>query len=228
MNTSVLLIEDNVEIHAFIRDLLTRNNYIVTSAHDGAKGLDLFRKSQPDIVLLDLGLPGLSGETVCAEIKRDFPEIPVIILSAKSQTSDVLRGFKLGAQDYMPKPFVGEELLARIKARLEPINKTGNKLTADDLTLDTKTFTAERGGRKISLSQKEYELLEYLMINKGRVLTRDMILNRVWLYSPDIESRVVDVYIGYLRKKIDEGFDKKLIESRRGFGYSIRSDEDGN
>lgn len=221
MQRSILLIEDNEEIHAFIRDLLTKNNYIVTSARDGVKGLDLFRKSPPDLAILDLGLPGISGETVCAEIKKDYPDIPVIILSAKSQTSDILNGFKLGAQDYMAKPFVGEELLARIKARLGISEQTGEILKAGDLELNTKTFTAKRGNSTFELTQKEYELLEYLMLNKGRVLTRDMILNRVWLYSPDIESRVVDVYIGYLRKKIDEGFDKKLIESRRGFGYSI-------
>lgn len=221
MNKSILLIEDTPDIHTFIRDLLTKNNYIVTSAYDGAKGLDLFKKSTPDLVLLDLGLPGLSGETVCVEIKKHYPEIPVIILSAKSQSSDILNGFKLGAQDYMPKPFIGEELLARIKARLGTIEQTSEVLKVADLELNRKTFRASRGGKDIDLTQKEYELLEYLMSNQGRVLTRDMILNRVWLYSPDVESRVVDVYIGYLRKKIDEGRDKKLIESRRGFGYSI-------
>ncbi len=222
MQTSILLIEDSEEIHSFIRDLLTKNNYVVTSARDGAKGLELFRKSPPDLVLLDLGLPGLSGETVCVEIKKDYPEIPIIILSAKSQTSDVLNGFKLGAQDYMPKPFVGEELLARIKARLGTPEQTNYILSVADLQMNTRTFTVIRANTSIELTQKEFELLEYLMVNKGRVLTRDMILNRVWLYSPHIESRVVDVYIGYLRKKIDESHEKKLIESRRGFGYSIR------
>jgi DNA-binding response OmpR family regulator len=129
----------------------------------------------------------------------------------------------LGADDYVTKPFVADELLARITARLRNQSSVkDNKLVVGDLVLDNKTFEVQRGETSIQLTPQEFKLLEYLMNNKGRILTREMILNRVWLYSPDIETRVVDVYMGYLRKKIDQDFDKKLLHSVRGFGYMIK------
>jgi DNA-binding response OmpR family regulator len=183
----------------------------------------MIKKSAPDIVILDLGLPDMTGESVCLEIRKNYPNLPVIILTAKDTVADVVAGLNLGADDYVTKPFVADELLARISARLRNQNGSkDNKLSVDGLELDNKTFEVVRDGKQIQLTPQEFKLLEYLMNNKGRILTREMILNRVWLYSPDIETRVVDVYMGYLRKKIDQDFDKKLLHSVRGFGYMIK------
>ncbi len=222
MLKTILVVEDEEEIRNYLKGLLRENGYAVMTASDGAVALRVFHKTPPDLVVLDLNLPTVSGETVCIEIKKDNPEIPVIMLTAKAKSTDVLSGFKLGADDYVAKPFLGDELLARIKARLKVMGKTDTALKVEDLELNTTTFEVKRKGKLIPLTQKEFELLHYFMLNKGRVLTRDMILNKVWLYSPDIESRVVDVYVGYLRKKIDSGHKKKLIQSLRGFGYVIK------
>ncbi len=164
----------------------------------------------------------MSGEAVCQEIQKKYAGLPVIILTAKDSTSDIVRGLDLGADDYITKPFVAEELLARMKARLRNQGTDETKLTVGNLELDTKTLEVKRGEEAIQLTPKEFKLLEYLMRNTGRILTREMILNRIWLYSPDIETRVVDVYMGYLRKKIDNSNSHKLIHSVRGFGYMIK------
>src|SRR3990172_1547263 len=164
----------------------------------------------------------MSGESVCRQIRRQFPDLPIIILTAKDTTEDVIKGLNLGADDYITKPFSGDELLARIKARLR--DKTEEELKVADLFLDNKTLEVKRHGKLIKLSPKEFKLLQYLMSNKGRVLSREMILNRIWLTSPDIETRVVDVYMGYLRKKIDVGSHRPLIHSMRGFGYVIKEE----
>ena len=147
----------------------------------------------------------------------------VVILTAKNEVSDIVKGFNLGADDYLTKPFNGEELIVRIKARLRHLEHGGTILKVDDLELNSTTFEVKRGDHLINLSHKEYLLLQYLMVNANRVLTRDMILQRIWLTSDYIEPRVVDVYIGYLRKKIDFEFKKQLINTVRGFGYVIRN-----
>jgi len=216
----ILVVEDDSSIRNGIVDFLRGNNYLVDGAEDGAMGLEMLRKTLPDLLILDLNLPKITGEAVCKEAKKNYPHLPIIILTAKNHTSDVLSGFGMGADDYMGKPFELEEMMARIKARLK--DNSQEKLAVGDLTLDVSTVSVDRGGKQISLSPHEFRLLHYLMSNKNKVLTREMILNRVWEYSYDIDSRVVDVYVGYLRKKIDAEFDKKLINSVRGFGYSIK------
>lgn len=221
MNT-VLLVEDDSGVQKYIKELLLDNGYSVQIAADGIAALNHIKKLPPDLVILDLGLPNMSGEAVCMEIRKNYPDLPVIILTAKDSISDIVQGLNLGADDYMTKPFVADELLARIKARLRQKEGTDSKLKVEDLELDTKILQVKRGDEVIQLTPQEFKLLQYLMSNQGRILTREMILNRVWLYSPDIETRVVDVYMGYLRKKIDNGFDKKLIHSVRGFGYMIK------
>lgn len=198
---TVLIVEDDDELRVYLKKLLIDNDYVVQTASDGTSALRIVHKSPPDLVVLDLGLPDISGETVCKEIKKDYPETQVIVLTARSQSSDAIASFNLGADDYMPKPFVGDELLARIKVRFRTTGGHEDTLQLGDLRLNTNTFEVKRKEKLIPLTQKEFELLHYLMTNKGRVLTREMILNKVWLYSPDIESRVVDVYVGYLRKK---------------------------
>ena len=218
----ILIIEDEMDLRKYLSSMLLDQGFSVVDAPDGVKGLNLIERRQPDLVVLDLGLPKVDGETVCKEIRKKYPDVPVIILTAKNETSDVVRGFNIGADDYITKPFKGEELLARIKARLRHLEQGGSVLKVGNLELNSKTFEVKRGTTRITLSHKEYELLQYLMINTGRVLTREMILQRIWLTADYIEPRVVDVYIGYLRKKIDGGFGKPLINTIRGFGYVIK------
>jgi DNA-binding response OmpR family regulator len=195
---------------------------LLQPADDGIEAIARVKKSQPDVVLLDLGLPKMRGEAVCKEIKKQFPDVQVIILTSQDTTPDIVRGLNIGADDYVTKPFEVDEVLARVQARLRAKNPSDNKLVVDDLVIDTTTMDVKRGKKEIVLTPQEYKLLEYLIRNQGKVLTRNMILNRLWLFSPDIDTRVVDVYIGYLRKKIDADAKKKLIHSIRGFGYSIR------
>lgn len=222
MLKKILLVEDEKDIRDSLKKSLTENNYLVETAEDGAAALMMVDKISPDMVILDLGLPKISGESVLQEIKKNYPNMPVIILSAKSTTSDIVSGLNLGADNYIAKPFMIEELLARIKAQFKTMGNDIIKLKVADLELDNDSKEVRRSGKLIQLTPKEFELLYHLMSNVGRVLSRETILNKVWLYSPDIESRVVDVYIGYLRRKIDHRQRKKLILSIRGFGYSIK------
>lgn len=222
MTKTVLVVEDDLGLQKYLKELLLDNSYSVQIASDGVQALNSIQKLPPDLVVLDLALPNMSGEAVCAEIRKKYPDLRVIILTAKDGVADIVHGLDLGADDYMTKPFLADELLARVKARLRYREGGDAKLNVGDLELDTSTFEVRRGDRIIQLTPQEFKLLQYLMSNKGRILTRDMILNRVWLYSPEIETRVVDVYMGYLRKKIDGNFDKKLLHSVRGFGYMIK------
>ncbi len=219
MNT-VFIVEDDQGIQEYLKEFLLENGFSVQSASDGTSALQTLKKSPPDLVVLDLGLPNITGEAVCMEIRKKYPDLPVIILTAKDTTTDIVKGLSLGADDYVTKPFDAEELLARIKVRLR--HGEDSELKVGDLEINNKTFEVKRDGKLLQLSPHEFKLLQYLINNKGRVLTREMILNRVWQYSYEVDTRVVDVYIGYLRKKIDNGFKKKLIQSVRGFGYMIK------
>jgi DNA-binding response OmpR family regulator len=222
MINSILVVEDDTGLQKYLKELLLDNGYSIQTAHDGVQALNSLEKIVPDLMILDLNLPNMSGEAVCLEVRKKYPELPVIILTAKDTTADIVNGLNLGADDYMTKPFVADELLARIKVRLRSKDLGDSKLTVGDLELDNKSLEVKRGTTSIQLTPQEFKLLQYLMSNKGRILTREMILNRVWLYSPDIETRVVDVYMGYLRKKIDAEHEQKLIHSVRGFGYMIK------
>lgn len=218
----LLVVEDDTDLQEYLRDLLSENGYTVTTASSGVEALEIVNKTELDLVLLDLKLPDISGEGVCLEIRKKHSNLPIIMLTAKDTISDKVKGLDMGADDYITKPFNTDEFLARIKARIRNTSGETTKIKIADLELDLKSVQVKRGGKIISLTPKEFSLLEYLMQNKGVVLTRDVILNRIWLYSPDVESRVVDVYMGYLRKKIDSGFKKKLLHSIRGFGYTIK------
>jgi two-component system OmpR family response regulator len=215
-------VEDDPGLQKYLKELFVENEFSVQTASDGILALNSINKLPPDVVILDLGLPNMSGESVVTEVRKKTPDLPVIILTAKDAVSDIVSGLSLGADDYMTKPFVADELLARVKARLRRDGTVNTTLKIADLELDEKSYEVKRAGKLIQLTPQEFKLLEYLMHNKGRVLTREMILNRVWLYSQDIETRVVDVYMGYLRKKIDNGNPKKLLHSVRGFGYMIK------
>ncbi len=220
MTNKILIVEDEKNIRDYLVEAFKDANYKTVSTGDGAEALKIIKEDNLDLVILDLGIESISGETVCIEAKRHNPHLPIIILTAKNTSKDVVRGLDIGADDYISKPFDTEELLARVRVRLK--QQGSDILQIEDLTLNTKTLEVKRADKKISLTAKEFKLLEYLMINSGAVLSRETILDHIWLYSPDIETRVVDVYIGYLRKKIDEGFDRKLIQSVRGFGYTIK------
>ena len=219
---SIMVVEDDEGIQTYLKELLLDNGFNVITASDGITALKIIKKSVPDLVLLDLGLPDMSGESVCKQIHKELPDLRVIILTAKDTPHDIIQGLDLGADDYITKPFVADILIARIHARLRRKLGDNSKLKVGDLELDTKTLEVHRGEKEIQLTPQELKLLQYMIQNKGRILTRDMILNRLWLSSVDIETRIVDVYIGYLRKKIDRGFDQKLIHSVRGFGYMIK------
>jgi len=219
---SILIVEDDPGVQKFLKELLLDNGYSIQLASDGIEAIECIQKAQPDLVILDLGLPKVSGEAVVSEIRKNYPDLRVIILSAKDTINDVVQGLSLGADDYMTKPFMSDELLARIKARLKRLNGNTQEVVVGDLHLNTQTMQVTRADKEIQLTPQEFKLLQYLMNNKGQILTREMILNRIWMYSPDIETRVVDVYMGYLRKKIDKNFDKPLLHSVRGFGYVIK------
>ncbi len=216
----ILVVEDDKNIREYLEESLKEAGYSVKSTGDGAAALKMVSEAKPDLIVLDLGIENIAGETVCVEVKKEHPTLPIIILTAKSSTGDVVHGLDLGADDYISKPFETDELLARIRARLK--QKGSPVISIADLELNAATYEVKRNNRLIPLTSTEFKLLEYLMINQGVVLSRESILDHIWLYSPDIESRVVDVYIGYLRKKIDNDAKKPLIKSVRGFGYTIR------
>lgn len=221
-NNTILIVEDDPGIRKYLEETLIENRFTIQSTGEGTKALEMVESFLPDLVLLDLKLPDIAGETVCKQITKDYPNIAIIILTAKDTTADIVEGLDLGADDYITKPFTTEELLARVKARLRSKGTIDNTLKVGDLELNTTTFHVARNGNEVKLTPQEFKLLSYLMANKNQVLTREMILNRIWEHSQDVETRVVDVYIGYLRKKIDTSGYKKLIHSLRGFGYVMR------
>jgi len=220
---NIMVVEDDRGLQKYLKELLLDNGYAVKTASDGVTALNMLKKSQPDLIILDLGLPDMRGETVCSEIRKTYPDLKVIILTAKDSVSDIVQGLNLGADDYITKPFIADEFIARVKARLRSQGDNDNRLKVGDLELDNKTLEVKRDGKLIRLTPQEFKLLHYLMSNKGRIVTRDMILNRLWPSSFEIETRVVDVYMGYLRKKIDKEFAKKYLHSVRGFGYMIKA-----
>lgn len=222
MAASILVVDDDRDFLLYVKDLLIKSGYTVRSAIKGTEAIKTVDKQAPDLVILDLNLPDMKGEGVCVEIRKEHPGIPIIMLTSKDAVSEKVQGLSMGADDYITKPFIPDEFLARVKARLRQQSSGDSVLTIGDLILDNKKIEVRRATKIVSLTPHEFKLLEYLMQNKGVVLTRDMILNRVWSYSLEVESRVVDVYMGYLRKKIDNGHTKKLIHSIRGFGYTIK------
>lgn len=222
MTPSILIAEDDKDFQKYLKDILIKNGYSVQATTKGIALLGLVDKLEPDLVILDLNLPDMHGESVCLELRKDHPNLPIIMLTSKTSTSEKVQGLSAGADDYITKPFAPDEFLARLKARLRTHTETDYKVKIADLELDSKKIQVRRNGKLINLTPHEFKLLEYLIHNKGVVLTREMILNRIWAYSLNVESRVVDVYMGYLRKKIDSGSKKKLIHCIRGFGYTIK------
>ncbi len=222
MSKSILVVEDDSDLLDYLRETLANQRLSVHTAANGAKARKLFFTIEPDVVLLDLNLPDIDGASLLAEFKSEKNKSQIIILTAEADPASVARLLRAGADDYIKKPFTADELLARIQARIRDQKAEVSVYNAGNLSLDIETMEVSVKNRSIELTQTEFELLRYLLENKNKVLTREMILSRVWSSDPDIETRVVDVYIGYLRKKIDKASDEKLIHSKRGYGYLIR------
>lgn len=218
----ILIVEDEPKVASFIKKGLEENNYSAEIAYDGLSAEKLARLNKYDLFIVDIIIPGISGLDLCKKLKMLNTDLPVLMLTALGTTDDKIIGFEAGANDYLVKPFEFRELLARVKVLLKKPNQsqgTVNRLIVGDLVLDLDTKTALRGGSQIDLTAKEFSLLEFFMRNTGRVLSRIDIAEKVWDIKFDFGTNVVDVYINFLRKKIDKGFDKKLIHTRVGFGY---------
>lgn len=224
----ILIIEDERQIARFLELELSHEEYAVDIAYDGREGLEKANSEKYALILLDVMLPGINGIEVLRRIRQNM-QTPVIMLTAKDEVTDKVMGLDTGADDYVTKPFLIEELLARIRAALrkKDVRKQDTTLLkVSDLELDTLRHETKRADHVIELTKKEYDLLEYLIRNKGLVLTRNQILEKVWGFEYIGDTNVVDVYIRYLRGKIDEGYEKKLIQTIRGVGYSIRGGKD--
>jgi len=218
----ILVDEDEKKIAAFIKRGLKEEGYAVDVAADGEEGYHLITENDYDLILLDLLLPKRDGISLCRQIRQDAIQTPIIMLTAKSAVADKVTGLDAGANDYITKPFAFEELLARIRVLLRNTAQTTTKLQAADLVLDLLTHKVTRAGKEIILSSKEFALLEYLMRNADTVVTRTMIYEHVWDIAFDTNTNVIDVYINYLRNKIDSGHEKKLIHTVRGRGYVLK------
>jgi len=216
----ILVIEDNPKMASAIQNGLKANGYAVDVSHSGHDGEDMAVIEPYDLVILDLMLPDRDGVDVCRNLRRRCVETPIIMLTALSGTNDKVAGLDAGADDYLTKPFEFEELLARVRAMLRRGEASeGRSLECDDLTLDLYTRTAKRGDKEFELSNKEFGLLEYLMRNPNRVLSRTQITEKVWDMNYEPGSNVIDVYISSLRKKIDRGHERELIHTIKGAGY---------
>jgi len=230
--TKILLVEDEEKLARFVELELNHEGYSVTKAFTGREGLDLAVSGSFDLVLLDIMLPELNGMEVLRRLRRTS-KVPVIMLTARDETMDKVAGLDQGADDYITKPFAIEELLARIRVTLRKHSESGNnssdvanteKLTACGVALDAKRHIVTVNGTPVELTKREFDLLHYLLLNKGVVVTRDMLMENVWDYDFDGGTNAVDVYIRFLRTKIDEAFDIKLIHTVRGVGYVIRDE----
>ncbi len=216
----ILVVEDDVQISRVLELELKHEGYEVETARDGLTGLERALK-EPDLIILDWMLPKLDGLEVLKRI-RTKSQTPVIMLTAKDRIPDRVSGLDTGADDYLSKPFSIEELLARVRARLRDRAPAENILTAKDLKMDRDRHEVERAGNKITLTAKEYALLEYLLLHRNKVHTRDELFNGVWGSDFLGDSNLIDVYIRYLRGKIDDGYDDKLIQTVRGVGYALK------
>ena len=223
----LLIIEDEHKIANLIKQGLEQEHFVVDVAYDGTAGYDYASSEPYDLIILDRLLPGADGLEICKKLRSQGNHTPILMLTAKGQVSDKVEGLNSGADDYLTKPFAFEELLARIKALVRrPRTTTGNLLQVADLSLNTDSYEIKRGENSITLSSKEFALLEYLMRHHNKTLTKEQIINHVWSYDANILPNTVEVFIGYLRNKIDRPFkDKKsLIHTVRGFGYKIGGD----
>lgn len=223
----ILVVEDEKKLASFIKRGLRERHYSVDTASNGDDGIFLSQTNPYDLVVLDIMLPGKDGIYVCRELRKKNINVPILMLTARDAVEDKISGLDAGADDYLTKPFSFHEFLARVRAllRRNGAEKT-TKLRVADLELDQITHKVSRAGKEIELTSTEYALLEYLMLNADQVVTRTMISEHVWNEDFDSFSNVINVYINYLRKKIDSGFKQKLIRSLHGVGYILKDHED--
>ena len=217
----LLFAEDEEDLNRILSRRLKEEGYSVDSCFDGRTALEYLEAAPYDGAILDVMMPGLDGFALLKLMRDKNIQTPVLFLTARDAVEDKVKGLDLGATDYLIKPFSLEELLARVRVMLRPAHQGSSLLTAGDLTLDTAARRVERGGRTIDLSAKEYALLEYMMYNKNAVLSREQIEDHIWDFDYEGGSNVVDVYISYLRRKIDDGHEQKLIRTVRGSGYRL-------
>ncbi|MDO8613359.1 MAG: response regulator transcription factor [Dehalococcoidia bacterium] len=219
----ILIVEDERRLAQVVRKVLEEEGHTVDVAHDGEEGLAMAMDGSHDVILLDVLLPGIDGFEVCRSLRASRVDTPVLLLTALDAVEDRVRGLDAGADDYLPKPFAFQELLARLRAlgRRRVQAREPDQLQTADLMLDLRRRRAVRDGRTINLSPKEFALLEFMMRNQGRVVTRTQILDHVWGYDYSPDSNLVDVYVTYLRRKIDRGHGQKLIRTVRGAGYAV-------
>ncbi len=219
----ILVIEDEEKIAKFIKRGLKEEGYAVDIASDGEEGHFMVSTNEYDLIVLDLMLPKMDGLTLCRKLRKENINIPIMMLTAKDTVKDKVAGLDSGADDYLAKPFAFEEFLARIRVLLRKKDShVPTQLKVGDLLMDLLNHTVTRSGKEIPLTVKEYALLEYLMRNAGNIVTRTMISEHVWDINFDTFTNVIDVYINYLRNKIDHGFDQKIIQTVRGKGYLLR------
>jgi two-component system response regulator MprA len=223
MKERILIVDDDRAIITALRRSLAFDGYVVETAQDGEEGLRIARDRAPDLVILDILMPGLDGIEVCRRI-RNSDDTPILMLTARDEVADRVRGLDAGADDYLVKPFAADELLARVRAllrRRDPREQAG-AIRFADLTVDARTRQVFRGQRELQLSAKEYDLLAYMARHPRQVLTREQLLEAVWGYQFDGESNVLDVYVGYLRQKLESGGEPRIIHTVRGVGYALR------
>jgi DNA-binding response OmpR family regulator len=223
MKRHILLVEDEIKLARFVELELEIEGYQVSVAYDGMSGLSLVRESNPDLAILDWMLPGLSGVELCRRLRATGNKIPVILLTARDEIGDRVTGLDAGADDYLVKPFSIEELLARIRAHLRRTQEADTDLFQfEDLSLNRRTREVFRGQRSIDLTAKEFDLLQYLMSHPRQVFTRNQIIENIWGYDFLGDSNIIEVYVRYLRLKLEEKDEKRLIHTVRGVGYSLR------
>ncbi|MBX2946067.1 MAG: response regulator transcription factor [Cyclobacteriaceae bacterium] len=219
----ILLVEDEQYVASFIRKGLEENGYQVAQAFDGATGLTMALSDTYDVIILDIVMPGMNGLEVCKKLRNEHGnQTPVLMLTALGTTDDIVDGLTIGADDYLTKPFKFKELMARVQALVRRKTVVNKILSVSDLKLDSDAKEVFRAGKLIDLTAREFRLLEYLLLNKNRVVSRTDILENVWDINHDLGTNVVDVYINYLRKKIDHEFSPPLIKTIVGMGYTIK------
>ena len=222
----ILVVEDEKDLNNIITKHLKKNNFSVDSVYDGEEALEYLSYGNYDVIILDIMLPKINGYEVVKTIRANKNETAVLMLTARDAIDDKIKGLDLGADDYLVKPFDFRELLARIRALVRrKYGNVSNEIQIDDLVVDISKKSVRRAGKNIELTGKEYEVLEYLVQNKGRVLSRDKIRDSVWDYAYEEESNIIDVLIKNIRKKIDVGDSKPLIHTKRGLGYVLKEEE---
>lgn len=223
----ILIVEDEKDLASIVKQGLEEEGYVVDVAHDGEEGLYMAENFPVDAIILDVMMPIMDGITVLNKLRKKGNSTPVILLTARDALVDKIKGLDTGADDYLTKPFVFQELLARIRSLLRRKGEVKQAvIKIDDLEINTASHEVRRGGKAVALSAREYALLEYMAYKKGVVLSRSDIVEHIYHEDKDMDSNVVDVYVNYLRNKIDKGAKKKLIQTVRGAGYMLKGDEE--